>query len=350
MPRLIFALLLAFAPALVHAQSAADRAQARTLNSEGAKAYRAKQYQTALEKFSAANELVPDPTLDVNIGRCYEALDQSAKAMVHCKIALNARNAPEPVRAAARECVERVSARLVLPTLEVTSAPKGAKVLIDGEVVGETPWTGQVDPGRRQIDLELAGHGPVSQAVVTEYGGTYKVKEVLVPTSVGGLLTVTTMPEGCMVTLDGALIGTTPLTSYQLDARRYVLEVSKEGFVSQVLAISVEDGRHLRRTFTLLPRESEVAGRLPRWPGWVLVGLGVASIGVGSYFGWQALDARQEADQLARTSNLPEDRPRYESLVSEMDGHVLAADVMIYSGSAVIVGGLTWLLWPDAED
>ena len=77
-----WALFLALAvPGTAMAQSGI--AQAKILNREGTAAFRAKDYALALEKFKAANALVPNPTFDVNIGRCHEALGQYAQALVH---------------------------------------------------------------------------------------------------------------------------------------------------------------------------------------------------------------------------------------------------------------------------
>ena len=88
-------------PVQAHAQSDVTKAQA--LNREGTAAYRAKDYALALEKFKAANALVPNPTFDVNIGRCHEKLGQFAQALVHCKIALNATSAIGATRATATQ-------------------------------------------------------------------------------------------------------------------------------------------------------------------------------------------------------------------------------------------------------
>lgn len=344
---LALALLAATGPARGAAPEEVE--SARRLGREGAELYRAGDYAEALRRFEEANRLVPHPNLEVNIGRCYEQLGQLDRALLHCKVALAAPGVPEPTRRAARECVDRVNARLARPVLRVTSHPPGATVRIDGRPVGVTPWEGEVSPGRRQIDLELADHAPASRTVDAVRGERHAVEVVLVPARVGGLLTVTSTPPGATVSLDDEPVGRTPLRSYQLDARNHLLEVALDGHAPQVSTISITDGSHLERHVTLVPIGGGPgeSGDRALWPGWALVGAGVAAAGVAGWYGYQALDARDRADALARTSGAPEDRPRYDRLVDEMEGHRTASDLLWIGSGALVTGGLTWLLWPD---
>ena len=334
-------------PMAALAASPRDVAEARELSQAGAQAFRGEDYETAIAKFRAANRLVPHPNLDVNIGRSYEKLGQPDQALVHCKIALNAPGVPAGTRKAARECVDRVTVALARPLLEIRTEPPGAAVRVDGRLVGETPWRGGVDPGRRQLDLELSGYAPLSRSVNAERGKTYSVEETLEAAQLGGLLTVSSLPTGAAVTLDGELLGTTPIQGFQLDPRAYVLEVALAGHAPQISTITVEDGKHLERTVTLVPVGEGQASAVPRWPGWAVAGLGVAAVGVGGYFGVSALDDRQAADELARTSNAPEDRRSYDRLISDMEGNRTTADVLMVTGTTALIGGLVWAFWPQ---
>jgi hypothetical protein len=85
------------------------------------------------------------------------------------------------------------------------------------------------------------------------------------------------------------------------------------------------------------------------WPGWAMVGTSAAALGSGGYFGYVAFDKERQADQLARTSGAPEDQPRYNALVADMDAASLASDLLLVSGGVLLTGGLAWLLWPEDE-
>jgi hypothetical protein len=345
------ALLLALGPLPTHAATPEETTRARELGQEAAELFRSEQYEAALEKFTEANRLVPHPNLDVNIGRAYEKLGQADQALIHCKIALNAPGVPDATRAAAQQCVERVQKLLVRPVLKVESRPTGATVRIDGKVVGETPWRGEVEAGRRQIDLELAGYGTSSRNVAAERGNVYAVEVTLTAAAIGGLLTVTSTPTGASIFLDREEVGLTPMRNFQVQARTYVLEVRKDGFTSDSSTVTVEDGKLLERMVTLVPIGGSPGRDAPlaRWPGWTLVGASAVAFGLGGYFGKTALDKHDEADRLARTSAAPEDKDAYDALVADMEGNRLASDLLIVGGGVMLTGGLTWLLWPDAE-
>ena len=49
--------------------------------------------------------------------------------------------------------------------LSVVSSPSGAKVFVDGEEVGVTPWSGEVEPGPRTVRVEAKGRKPAERVV-----------------------------------------------------------------------------------------------------------------------------------------------------------------------------------------
>ena len=342
----VWALVLVFGlPVQAHAQSDVTKAQA--LNREGTAAYRAKDYALALEKFKAANALVPNPTFDVNIGRCHEKLGQFAQALVHCKIALNATSAIGATRATAKKCVDRLNERLTQPTLHVKSSPPGATVRVDGKPVGTTPWSGEVEPGRRQVDLELAGHRNQTRDVVMVLGDEQRLSVAMIPGDVGALFSLSSVPSGATVALDGQILGETPLERLPVEAKAYLVEIAKEGYHPQVLTVSISDGSHLERSITLTSTGIGSAPPRADWPGWTMVGVGAAAAVVGTYFGIRAYDTRQKADRLARTSALPEERAQYESLLIDLDQFRTTADVGWSISAVGLVGGLVWFSLGD---
>jgi hypothetical protein len=59
--------------------------------------------------------------------------------------------------------------------ISISSRPPGAIVLVDGQVVGTTPFNGEVDPGNRKIRLQLDGYDPSERTIELVAGGDYKV-------------------------------------------------------------------------------------------------------------------------------------------------------------------------------
>jgi hypothetical protein len=342
---------LALGPNAAAAVTAQDTARARELGQEAAELFRAGQYEAALEKFTEANRLVPHPNLDVNIGRAYEKLEQFDQALIHCKIALNAPGVPEATRSAAQQCVERMQKLVVRPIVKLGSRPAGATIRVDGRVVGETPWRGEVEPGDRRFELSLPGYATSTRSLTAQRGQVHALDVTLTADLAGSLLTVTSTPTGALVLLDEEEIGRTPLRQFQLDARTYTLEVRAPGYAPSVGPLSAESGRSIERVVTLLPLGGvpEASGPRPMWPGWAMVGTSAAALGSGGYFGYVAFDKERQADQLARTSGAPEDQPRYNALVADMDAASLASDLLLVSGGVLLTGGLAWLLWPEDE-
>ncbi|MGB0645623.1 MAG: PEGA domain-containing protein, partial [Bradymonadia bacterium] len=202
---------------------------------EAVKAFKAGDYTTALTKFQLVNQQRPDPVLDLNIGRCYEKLGNYQSALVHCKIALNHRNTSGATRRTAEKCVRNAEIKLAPADLTIRSIPSNAAIVVDGKPVGQTPWTGKVPSGRRQIDLSLAGYRALTRYTSVKQGQSYSVTGVLVPDKVGALLSVTSVPIGSRVRLDGQLIGQTPIERYPVDARAYSIEVTQKGFIPQAV-------------------------------------------------------------------------------------------------------------------
>jgi len=343
--------LIALGPNAAVAVTAQETARARELGQEAAELFRAGQYEAALEKFTEANRLMPHPNLDVNIGRAYEKLEQFDQALIHCKIALNAPGVPEATRSAAQQCVERTQKLVVRPLIKFGSRPPGATIRVDGRVVGETPWRGEVEPGERTFELTLQGYAPSTRTLTAQRGQVHALDVTLTADHAGSLLTVKSTPSGALVLLDEEEIGRTPLRQFQLDARTYTLEVRAPGYAPSSGQLEVTRGKSIERVVTLVPigGAAESDGPRAQWPGWALVGTSAATLGAGGYFGYVAFDKKRQADQLARTSGAPEDKPRYNALVADMDAASLASDLLLVSGGVLLTGGLIWLLWPDDD-
>ena len=61
--------------------------------------------------------------------------------------------------------LEQALAEQGLRQLTISSEPSGAAVSIDGAAVGNTPWTGEIAPGRHRIRISLKGYAPLVRMV-----------------------------------------------------------------------------------------------------------------------------------------------------------------------------------------
>jgi len=160
-------------PALAVAESSSETpneervAEAKARYQEGARAYAEQRYKDAVDLFLEADRIVSSAPLSFNIARAYEKLGDSSGALAFYRDYL--RREPEAKNAAeVRGFIETLEDKLAqkgVQQLSVRSTPKGATVVIDGEPVGVTPWTGDLPPGAHRVSLELRGYGAINRDI-----------------------------------------------------------------------------------------------------------------------------------------------------------------------------------------
>ena len=162
---------LLLSPAVV-ADTPQEEAKVLAMNKfeQGASAYDDGRYSEAIDLFLEADELVAHPAFPYNIALAYEGLDDTAKALRWMREYLHrSPHAPNIDDAKAR--ILRYEKRLQergVQQATVRSEPSGATVLIDGDAVGVTPWTGELTPGSHDVELRLRGH--VDEQTTLELG------------------------------------------------------------------------------------------------------------------------------------------------------------------------------------
>lgn len=170
-PAVLAAALAAAGPRVARAEESAA-ARAATIHREGIELYQAGDYAGAAERFLRAQELAPAPSNLFNLARCYEQLGDVERAIEVLEVYV-ADPALEPER---RARGQQELARLTRSEgqVEVTTAPPGAELFVDGRPQGPeslTPATLRLPPGEHIIEARLAGHEPVRQEVTVAPGG-----------------------------------------------------------------------------------------------------------------------------------------------------------------------------------
>lgn len=94
-------------------------------------------------------------------------------------------------------------------SLSIHSIPQGARVYLDNNYSGETPYTdATIAPGVHRIRVEKTGFDPMARTISLVRGGS-AVEEFRLKANTG-LLSVTSTPEGVAVYVDGVKLGETP--------------------------------------------------------------------------------------------------------------------------------------------
>jgi serine/threonine protein kinase len=122
-----------------------------------------------------------------------------------------ASRAEEPIDARRSEVRTPVpSQRPAKGRLRVTSTPNGAAVAVDGETVGKTPWSDELDPGTYRLRLSHPQHAPTEETVRVQAGEVlHRVLQLEPRIQTTARVRVSANP-GTQVYVDGNLVGTIP--------------------------------------------------------------------------------------------------------------------------------------------
>jgi hypothetical protein len=125
-----------------------------------------------------------------------------------------------------------------LGTLSVQTNPAGATVVIDGQQRGMTPLSLQLKPGRHVVELVTDGDVRTIPVVITAGGEVSQFIEIPRAASALGELQIRTEPAGAQVTVDGRVLGRSPLTAEGLTPGQHTVVVENElGPVTQKVTI-----------------------------------------------------------------------------------------------------------------
>jgi hypothetical protein len=126
-------------------------------------------------------------------------------------------------------------------SLRVSSSVEGAAVFLDGNRVGEAPFTEEsISVGRHEVRVELEGYEPFVRDVRIRPGRREDITaelSVLAPS----LRIVSDVP-GATVFLDRNYIGTTPVDIKDVSPGEHELTVSAEGFDMHAETVEVTSG------------------------------------------------------------------------------------------------------------
>ena len=118
---------------------------------------------------------------------------------------------------------------------------KGADIYINKEYKGKGRWTGMLQGGEYVVECKQQNHRPTSQSITIEPNAS-KTIELQKPIPITGYISVTSIPSGASVTIDGKSCGTTPcnVTDVLVGSRK--VEISKTGYNTYTQNIEVKEG------------------------------------------------------------------------------------------------------------
>ncbi len=141
-------------------------------------------------------------------------------------------------------------------------AGRALDVVLDGLVVGKTPWEGAVAPGEHSVILR--GEGALgTQPVTLPVAGNQTTPITLQAEELSATLRIEPSPAGAQVAIDGVQVGR-GLWEGRLRAGAHRVEVGAEGFVAQLSQVELHAGkRDVARVVLERDPDSPLWGRKP---------------------------------------------------------------------------------------
>lgn len=132
-------------------------------------------------------------------------------------------------------------------TLSVAS---GAEIYIDGERKGSGSWSGRLNKGSYNIECRKANHKAAFETITVEEGkdAQYTLQQ---PTPIVGSLLLMSTPLSAKITIDGKEHGTTPCNIDELLIGSHKVTLSKDGYESLTLDITINEGETTEENVTL---------------------------------------------------------------------------------------------------
>lgn len=220
--RWVWLLVLIAMLRVAYADDDADRAEAGREFAAGQAADRRKDWPSAIQHYVRANDLLPHPNAMFNIATDYEKLGNFRQAVVWYQRYIE--KAPD---AQDRDRVIKLVRDLAIrpATLTVRTIPPGAKISVDGEPRGVSPYSGKINGGRHRVTLEHEGRTE-DKDISVEFGEP-AVLDVTLRGEAGTLRVVG--PPGAILTVDDMPSGALP-ASVELSPGPHTIKVTSYGY------------------------------------------------------------------------------------------------------------------------
>src|SRR5690606_10204945 len=321
--RLLRSLLLATfctsAPAFAQT-TAAEKAAAEALFDDGLELMRRGEFEPACVHLEKSQRIDPAVGTLLYLAECYEKTGRTASAWATFREAASAAEATgQDERAKVGEQraqkLEPQLSRLTIAVADANRSIPGLAVrrqrLTIAPAVGDTPVP--ADPGEQVIVASAPGHESFEQTVTVRAGATSASVEVPPLRKLDEPSPAPTPPA------PAAAASSPPASSTTLVAARPDAPASSAGTSQRTLA-------------------------------YVLGGVGVVGLGVGSFFGLQAFDKNSEAEEACPVASRCTD-PAGEELTNDAKSAATISTIAFAAGTAALaVGVVLYLTAPDSPE
>lgn len=141
--------------------------------------------------------------------------------------------------------------------ISFTSTPSGAEIMVDGQVLGLTPYTAEVLEGEHELTLKLAAHKAWQNDLAVVAGQDMQIPSVTLERA-DGLVFIRSQPSGANVTVNGEFRGQTPVEVALPPGRTHEVTLFRSGFNAASRRIETRPNEEQDITVPLVPITSTV--------------------------------------------------------------------------------------------
>lgn len=151
------------------------------------------------------------------------------------------------------------SAELVPAWAEVSfnSKPSAAEVIVDDQVVGETPFNAQILEGKHRLRVKLPGYKAWDREVLIKANEAVDFSDIQLDPA-DALVFLATEPPRASATMDGEYKGLTPLELTLKPGKSSTIRLFKQGYQSATRSVTVASGEEQRLLVRLSPELADV--------------------------------------------------------------------------------------------
>lgn len=228
-------------------------------------------FDQAHELYEKGYAVSKDPVFLYNSGRALQGLNRYPEALDRLE---RFRKEASPALIARvpglDELIDKV--RQNVATVTLTSSVAGARVLLDGKMVGKTPVDAlRVNAGSTKIEVFKDGYRPSAMTVTLQGNEARTIDFDLIAMSQSGVLIVRSNATGASVTVGDKDLGATPAQA-ELAAGEHRVEVSHPDYETFVTTVVIKAGVSTKLEADLAPS----APVYERWWFWTIAGVVVA--------------------------------------------------------------------------
>ena len=132
----------------------------------------------------------------------------------------------------------------------INTQPAGANIIIDGDVVGQTPMTAQILRGEREVAVKLPGFKTWNQTLAVKAGESITLDTVILDKA-DGLVMIASTPSAASITVNGDYYGQTPMEVALAPGKSYQVTLFKDGYQAAQQSVAVESGNERQLNFNL---------------------------------------------------------------------------------------------------